>query len=243
MQNYRKCKKVSQNRIIRLSSTSCIKNAIKITHLVLLSFKFYDNFSLISGMRLLKWILWLSTATCLNAVHKLGDHSWSSSKHRTAKTSSYGRDSGSSSSHLSGSRESLPNKRYGSGSKRYQTNSLSYGGSNRKSLRGDLEALYGKAEFLIQDLGEILLAADNMVWESKMLNEMDDRLVYLYKFVADDLDELLKELRKVTDTSVMTRIKNEYNLDLDEEFELIGKLPAPDPNQKGDWSTQAHLSW
>ena len=204
---------------------------------------FYDHFSLISGMRLLKWILWLSTATCLNAVHKLGDRSWSFGNHRSAKTSSHGRDRGSSSSHLSGSRESLPNKRYGSGSKRYHSNSLSYGGSNRKSLRGDLEALYGKAEFLIQDLGEILLAADNMVWESKMLNEMDDRLVYLYKFVADDLDELLKELRKVTDTSVMTRIKNEYNLDLDEEFEIIGKLPAPDPNQKGDWSTQAHLSW
>ena len=115
-------------------------------------------------MRLLKWILWLSTATCLNAVHKFGDHSWASSNHRSAKTSSHGRDRGSSSSHLNGHRESLSNKRYGSGSKGYQPNSLSYGGSTRKSLRGDLEALYGKAEFLIQDLGEILLAADNMVY-------------------------------------------------------------------------------
>ena len=69
---------------------------------------------------------------------------------------------------------------------------------HKHALHEELENLYAHAEFLIEGVGQILIAVDNMKIEDSMLEEMDDRLVLLYKYYEDDIEELLKYLKQVT---------------------------------------------
>ena len=155
-------------------------------------------------------------------------------------------------SSLNGQAESLGSNQYSRRTRgNYnQRNSLGstlkhvvHGGPSKKSLKAELETLYNEAEFLIEGVGQILVATDNMKVEDKMLEEMDDRLVYLYKYVEDDIDQLLMYLKQVTDTANLKTLIKNGDLDVNEEFEVIGSLAAPDPNKKGDWNSKADLHW
>ena len=117
--------------------------------------------------------------------------------------------------------------------------SVSTGGS----LKGHLEDVSNGYNFLIEGIGEILLAVDNIAVEDVMLEEMDDRLVLLYKYYEEDIDQLLTYCKQVTDTAVMHSLKDEGNLDGNEEFVVIETLPVPDENNKGDWSSMQDLLW
>ena len=132
--------------------------------------------------------------------------------------------------------------------KSYVNKRISSGGSH-KSLRGELEALYGEAEFLIEGVGQIQLAVDNVAVEDKMLEEMDDRLDNLREYYLDDIDELLRKLKEVTNTGVVKGIKAQGGLPdgvcQNEQCEVIviDQLTPPDPNNKGDWASLSSLAW
>ena len=115
--------------------------------------------------------------------------------------------------------------------------------AHKNSLKGHLESVGNSYDFLLQDVGEILLAVDNIAIEDTMLQEMDDRLILLYKYYEDDIAQLLTYCNQVTDTSTMDALKDEGNLDLDEEFIVIETMEAPDENNKGEWANIEELLW
>ena len=114
---------------------------------------------------------------------------------------------------------------------------------NGLSLKGHLENVNDGYNWLIDGVGQILLAIDNIAVEDQMLFEMDDRLILLYKYYEEDIDQLLTYCKQVTDTGVMNSLKREGNLDTNEEFIVIENLPEPDENNKGEWATLQELLW
>jgi len=140
---------------------------------------------------------------------------------------------GSGQSH---SRTNLHGKKQGTGLKKAAQ-------KGRKSLKEELEALSARAEWVIEGVGQILVASDNIAIEDNMLSDIDDRLVLLYKYYHDDLEELLNYLKQVTDTTVMKQIKREEDLDDDEEFVITGGVTPPDPDVVGDWDATYDSKW
>lgn len=142
-----------------------------------------------------------------------------------------------SNSGLQGNQESQPRQQ--------QTTALSEtkGPGRGPSLKGHLENIDHGYKWLIDGVGQILLAIDNIAIEDQMLVEMDDRLVLLYKYYEEDIDQLLTYCKQVTDTTVAKALKTEGQLDTNEEFIVIGNLPQPDENNKGDWSNLQALLW
>jgi len=115
--------------------------------------------------------------------------------------------------------------------------------ASKNSLKGHLETVGESYDFLLQDVGEILLVVDNIAVEDTMLEEMDDRLILLYKYYEEDIDQLLTYCKQVTDTDTMAALKSQGNLDLEEEFIITDSLEEPDENVKGDWATIQDLLW
>ena len=140
--------------------------------------------------------------------------------------------SSTSNSGLQGNQESQPRKQ--------QSMALSKG---KKDIKGQLENIDNGYKWLIDGVGQILLAIDNIAIEDQMLVEMDDRLVLLYKYYEEDIDQLLTYCKQVTDTTVAKALKTEGQLDAHDEFLVIGHLPPPDENNKGDWSNLQSLLW
>ena len=113
----------------------------------------------------------------------------------------------------------------------------------KKDIKGQLENIDNGYKWLIDGVGQILLAIDNIAIEDQMLVEMDDRLVLLYKYYEEDIDQLLTYCKQVTDTTVAKALKTEGQLDAHDEFLVIGHLAQPDENNKGDWSNLQSLLW
>ena len=74
-------------------------------------------------------------------------------------------------------------------------------------------------------IDNIQIMTHNLDVGKEQLDDTDNRLVFLDKYVEDDIDLLISYLKQVTDTTVMAKIKNDNNLDDDKEFLVIGKLP------------------
>jgi len=176
-------------------------------------------------MNSVQLFLLLIIATGIGAVPKLF-----SKKHHHHASKGHSRHPTTSSLH--GGKESLGHKKHASGSTH-----------SSKSLAAELKSLQAHAEFLIEGVGQILVATDNVMVEDSMLEEMDDRLVLLYKYWEDDIDELLRYLKQVTDTTVMHQLKSTYGLDEQDEFIILDSIPVPDPSNVGDWATSSELMW
>ena len=142
---------------------------------------------------------------------------------------------------LHGVKESLGNTEHAIGSSLFNIKHKNYKG--KTGLREELDALYAHAEFLIEGVGQILVATENIAVEDAMLGEMDGRLVLLYKYYQDDIEELLNYLKQVTDTTVMAQLKNIGDLDDEEEFIITGGVTPPDPSNVGNWASSSGLMW
>ena len=185
----------------------------------------------------------LIIATGIGAVPKLFSKGMQHKHHASKGTSKH--------QLLKGVKDSLGNKKHASGSSLFNSKNKIHGNKHAsgkyhkgpKGLRGDLEALYAHAEFLIEGVGQILVATDNINVEDTMLKELDDRLVLLYKYYEDDIEELLNYLKQVTDTTQMKTYKKKYDLDEEEEFIITGGVAVPDPDVVGDWGTSSATVW
>ena len=91
---------------------------------------------------------------------------------------------------------------------------------------GELEGLLAQVEAMIEIIDDIQIATHNLDVGKEQLDDTDKRLVFLDKYVEDDIDLLSGYLKQALDTTVMNKIKNDNNLDDDKEFLVIGNLPT-----------------